>query len=42
MKIQDKKIILHALKLTHCLKSSKVIEMKNEKKKKEVNQLILK
>lgn len=34
MKIQDKKIILHALKLTHCLKSNKVIEVKNEKKKK--------
>ena len=40
MKIQDKKIILHALKFTHCLKINKVIEVKNEKK--EVNQLILK
>lgn len=36
MKIQDKKIILHALKFTHCLKINKVIEVKNEKK--EVNQ----
>ena len=37
MKIQDKKITLHAVTLTHCLKSDKVIEMKTQKEKKKIS-----